>query len=409
MARTHVGIGSASRTPIPGLSILMLVAGLATATAACGHPVATGHKPASRPHAGQAAAGLPHTPTGSHRQLTVISASFVSASIGWLLAAPRCVDQVRNPCTTLFLRKTTDGGRTWMPAPAPPAPLYPGPFARRAAGVSHILFASAREGWAFGPWLLQTRNAGATWHRGTVPGGPVQSLAEGGGRLLAATGPCRQSEAWQCRFQVYTRLATSGTWRPIPGARGLKVSSPSLVVAGRVGYVYATRPGLAKPLLLTGPVNGSADWRPARNPCRDAWSMAMAAAPGGWLFLGCGSEPGAGNQWKAAWISSNGGRSWHAVANPPIGGYLSAGSLTSGGTIFLSGGRMDVYISPNRGRSWFTSPSLNSAAGLANAGFDLSAQATGNATGYAFQQGVYSRQIWITRDAGRRWTSVTVR
>jgi len=162
-------------------------------------------------------------------------------------------------------------------------------------------------------------------------------------------------------------------------------------------------------VLLTGPVHGPARWRPLHSPCRSAWSMAVAAAPGGWLFLGCGSEPGAGQQFKTAFVSGDHGRTWHRVASPPAGGYLGNASMTAGGTILLSGGRMDVYISRDRGRSWHTSPSLKYAAGLAGAGFSLSAQATSDTTGYAIQEGIYQHQVWITRDGGRRWTPVTVR
>jgi hypothetical protein len=42
-------------------------------------------------------------------------------------------------------------------------------------------------------------------------------------------------------------------------------------------------------------------------------------------------------------------------------------------------------------------------------GFGLSAAATSDTTGYAFQADVFKHQIWITRDAGRRWRPVTVR
>jgi hypothetical protein len=137
--------------------------------------------------------------------------------------------------------------------------------------------------------------------------------------------------------------------------------------------------------------------------------MAVAAAAGGWLFVGCGSEPGAGQQHKTAYLSGDYGRTWRRVANPPSSGYIGSASMTRGGTIFLYGGRMDVYISRNRGRSWRISPSLNDAAGLAGAGFGLLAATTSNATGYATQWGVYRRQLWLTRDGGRRWTPVTVR
>ena len=71
---------------------------------------------------------------------------------------------------------------------------------------------------------------------------------------------------------------------------------------------------------------------------------------------------------KTAYVSGNGGRVWRQVATPPTGGYLTAASMTAGGTIFLSGSRMNVYISRNRGHSWHTSPSLNDASDSACAG-----------------------------------------
>jgi hypothetical protein len=53
---------------------------------------------------------------------------------------------------------------------------------------------------------------------------------------------------------------------------------------------------------------------------------------------------------------------------PLRGGDASGGYLDEpGGTIFLSGARMDLYVSPDRGRSWRESPSLRPAAGLAAA------------------------------------------
>lgn len=39
--------------------------------------------------------------------------------------------------------------------------------------------------------------------------------------------------------------------------------------------------------------------------------------------------------------------------------------MSPGGTIFLSGARMDLYVSPDRGRNWRESPSLRPAAALA--------------------------------------------
>ena len=92
-----------------------------------------------------------------------------------------------------------------------------------------------------------------------------------------------------------------------------------------------------------------------------------------------------------------------------FGGYLAGASMSTEGTIFLSGERMDVYISWDRGRSWHESPSLENAAGMANAGFPLVGLTVTDTIGFAFQEGVYPRQVWLSRDGGHHWTSVTIR
>jgi len=307
------------------------------------------------------------------------------------------------------LRKTLDGGRTWsaVQAPdAPPADMFQGSPPTGAVGA--ILFSSDREGWAFGPSLWQTRDGGATWQKISVPGGPVQGLGVAGDRVLAVTGRCGVDYP-ACSFRVYSAVAGSDDWRPVPGAVGTEISSVRLAVSGGVGYVLAAAVNPGKPVLLAGPVNGSARWQSRPDPCRGAWSGALATAPGGWLLLACGNEPGAGNQLKAAYLSDDGGRTWRQLASPPFGGYLAGASMSPGGTIFLSSERMDVYISWDRGRSWHESPSLEDAAGLAGAGLPLTGLTITDTQGVAYQEGVHQQQIWLTSDAGRRWTSVTVR
>jgi hypothetical protein len=392
---------------------LLLLVVVVAAAAACGRAAPAPADGASRSAPGAAGGTVAQSgsPAGARAAgggaLTVLSASFVSASAGWLLATP-CADQVQT-CRTVVMRETVDGGRTWfaVPAPdAPPADMYQGSPPANAVGA--ILFISARQGWAFGPALWQTRDGGATWQKMSVPGGPVQDLGVAGDRVLAAAGRCGGG-GWACRFGVYSAAAGSDDWRAVPDAAGTGVRPAQLVVSGGVGYVFAMTADLGKPLLLAGPADGSARWRPVPDPCRGAWSGALAAARGGWLFLGCGLEPGAGEQIKAAYLSGDGGRSWRKVASPPSGGYLGGASMSPGGTIFLSGGRMDLYLSRDRGRSWHQSPSLQNAAGLAGAGFALAGSTITDTEGVAFQEGVYRQQVWLTSDGGRRWTPVTVR
>jgi hypothetical protein len=382
------GSGTAWRRPLACLT----AAGLLVATAACG---------------GAAPDTARGTVVHGGGALTILSASFVSASAGWLLATP-CADQVQT-CRTVVVRKTVDGGRTWSAVHAPdvpPADMFQG--SPPASAVGTILFTSARAGWAFGPALWQTRDGGLTWRKMRGPGGPVQDLSGVGDRVLAVTSRCRDDGS-ACTFRVYSALDGSDDWRAVSGATAAGVRSAQLVVSGDVAYVFAIAGEEGKPLLLAGPVNGSAPWRSVPDPCTSAWSGALAAARGGWLFLGCGLEPGAGNQVKNAYLSDDGARTWRKLASPPFGGYLAGASMSAGGTIFLSGERMDVYISWDRGRSWHESPSLENAAGLAGAGFPLVGLTVTDTRGFAFQEGTFPQQVWLSRDGGRHWTPVTVR
>jgi len=409
MIGTRAGSGTARRraarawaaSAARAWAACVVTAALLVAMAACGRGAPVPVEGASR--SGSAMAG----PGSGAGALTVLSASFVSGSVGWLLATP-CADQVAT-CRTVVMRETADGGRTWfaVPAPdAPPADMFQGSPPANAVGA--VVFTGGGEGWAFGPALRQTRDGGATWQKMSGPGGPVQDLAVAGDRVLAATGRCGMNR-WTCGFRVYEAAAGSDDWRAVPGAAGTGVGSARLVVSGGVGYVFATTADLGPPVLLAGPVNGSARWRPVPVPCRGAWSGALAAALGGWLFLGCGLEPSAGNQFKTAWVSGDGGRDWREVASPPFGGYLQDASMSPGGTIFLSGGRMDIYVSWDRGRGWHESPSLENAANLAGAGFSLTGSIMTDTRGFAVQEGAGQQQIWITSDGGRDWTPVTVR
>jgi photosystem II stability/assembly factor-like uncharacterized protein len=181
---TKVGSGTARRRAVRWLPALVITAALLllVAAAACGRaaPVPAGGAGRSAPGTAGGTAAQSGSPAAAAarggRALTVLSASFVSASAGWLLATP-CAEQVRT-CRTVVMRKTVDGGRTWFAVPppdAPPADMYQGSAPANAVGA--ILFASAGEGWASGPALWQTRDGGATWRKMSDPAGRSRTSA----------------------------------------------------------------------------------------------------------------------------------------------------------------------------------------------------------------------------------------
>jgi hypothetical protein len=235
-------------------------------------------------------------------------------------------------------------------------------------------------------------------------GMPVLAMAASDGRAIAALGRCSFG-GQLCRFQVYTSAVGADRWLAIPGTATTGDGPAFVVASGRTGYVVEIRPDLGKPVLLTGPANGSRRWRPLHNPCQGAWSAPLAAAGGGRLVLGCGTEPGAGNQAKTVYLSRDAGWTWRRLTDPPSSGYLGAASITPAGTIFLSGGRSDVYISWDGGRTWHTSRSLN----RADSGDGLTATAVTDRLGFVLQDSLYFKQIWLSADDGHRWTPITVR
>jgi hypothetical protein len=397
MPRIHFGL------PI----ITAVTVALLTATTACSAGGASqgGSGAAAARTSAPAVPAAPTVPAARAkpaRQIDVLSASFISPSTGWLLAELPCAHQA-SPCrTTVLMRETVNGGQTWSPVPAPPAPpadiFQSGPFS-----VGQILFTSARDGWVAGATLWRTTDGGDTWRQVRVPG-PVASFTVVAGRMFALIGGC--DSAGNCAYRGYAAAVGAHVWRPVPGTAitGTDGSSVQLAVSGSVGYLLAITQLLGKPELLAGPVTGSAPWRPVPEPCTGAYSGALAAA-GGWLLLGCGGEPGAGNQLKTAYVSGDDGRKWHQVASPSFNGYLGSAIMSPGGTVFLSGQRMDVYISRDRGARWQQSPSL---APAADTGFPMLATTVTGTFGVVIEQGVPTQQVWLTSDGGSHWAPVTV-
>jgi photosystem II stability/assembly factor-like uncharacterized protein len=336
------------------------------------------------------------------------SATFVSASTGWLLGVKLCSGR---DCP-LEMLTTTDGGRHWFPATPPPTSAL---SARpRPDSVSRVVFANARDGWAFDPGLWATHDGGASWRQVDTRGREVTSLASSDGHAVAVLSPCGPFSTCGS-FQVDTAAVGGNRWQPVRGAAG-RGRAAAVTTSGRTAYlsvasagITGRRPGCpcaaAAPRLLAGPVSGAARWRALPVPCPHFDLLALGASRRGTLVLGCGGEPSAGNQLKQAYLSANGGRTWRRLANPPFPGYLGQVSVTSAGTIFVSGERSDVYISTDSGRSWHVSPSLR----RADYGDGLAATMITNRAGFVLQATTHLSQIWLTRDDGRSWRPVTTR
>lgn len=90
----------------------------------------------------------------------------------WLLGKAPCSSP---PCTSIV--RTDDGGRTFVGTPAP-----------RTDQVTDLRFADTEDGFAFGPQLWVTHDAGADWHQVQLPGN-VSELAISDGYAYAIVRP----------------------------------------------------------------------------------------------------------------------------------------------------------------------------------------------------------------------------
>src|SRR5262245_22102618 len=89
-----------------------------------------------------------------------VSVTFVSQSTAWVIGQAgvrgTCANADPNVCTSIA--RTGDTGKTWRGEPAPPTT---GPFG--AEGVNGLRFLDGVNGWAFGPELWATHDAGQHW------------------------------------------------------------------------------------------------------------------------------------------------------------------------------------------------------------------------------------------------------
>jgi hypothetical protein len=211
----------------------------------------------------------PATPGVATQDLPIspLSVTFVSADIGWVLGTGACP---AFPCAAIA--RTSDGGRTWAPVPAPDTQTFPGPR-QDAAGISGLRFADADNGWAFGPDLWSTHDGGTTWARLTIPGlvagTSVAALETAGGAVHAVM-------LDGAGYRVASSPVGADDFRlsavRVPVGAG-PVPSVQLVLSGAAGWLLENDRTVVGGARL---VNGAwATWQP---PCADVVGPAFLAA-----------------------------------------------------------------------------------------------------------------------------------
>ena len=368
------------------------------ATGVAGSPPA----PASAGPAVPAAAPAPPT----------LSVTFVGAATGWVmgqsLPAGQC-DQPTAPAC-IVLRRTDSGGAAWRTVHAPPAHGPNGP-----TGVSQIRFLTRSDGWAFGPQLWATHDAGRTWTQVATGGLRVTALEARGRRVFAVWALCTGTGpgfASHCTgFTAYSSPAGSDAWAPAltapataPGPAG---GAASLLLTGTAAYLLPPAGSLlAGPPTGAGlqpiqPATGAAGGRPpscpagAAQPDGQPSGALLASEPSG-LDLLCTGPAAGGRQRKTVYASADGGESWQRAGRAPEAGTARFLSGSPSGALLLATSR-GIEVSADGGASWSAAGGAVPPRGFAYVGMTTATQ------GVAVPAGPAQHAIWFTYDGGRTW------
>jgi hypothetical protein len=345
------------------------------------------------------------------------SVTFIGPHIGAVIG------QAGTPghCATVYctsLAGTSDYGTSWYGVSAP----VTGPPSG-ALGVSQIRFLNTRDGWAFGPQLWVTHDGGAAWAQENTYGMRVTDLETVGDRAFALFATCTGSGASygaDCTsFSLYSSLATSDQWLPVPGPAahlGLpqtgatQAGSASLVLTGGPttgrGYLFAP-----SGKLLSGPLTGAA-WTiaDAQAPCVPGLpgpdgqpTGTLLAAGSDHLILVCNSATSAAgdSQTKIVMQSSDGGATWSTVGHAPPTGIATSLAAAQGNLVVLAT-NAGIDISRTGGSTWQPTQASPSDAAAGEHGFSYVGM-TSQLGGVALPADPGLHEVFITTDGGLTW------
>jgi len=290
--------------------------------------------------------------------------TWTSATRGWALGTAPCPDgSGTGGCTSVIA--TRDGGKTWSAAGTLGSPIAP----PGEPGVTEIDFADARHGWAHGPSLERTTDGGRTWAPAPMPGDGQQVLAlvADGGRVHAVVSDCAPGQPpYDCPTPPSLWKASASTdsatrWRPVTAVDLPHGSWPVLAAHGRSTYVIGQQPPPAPDAFFAAP-DGST-WSPRPSPCdKDGAGDVLAdVAPTSRrdVALVCVGSAGFSKAAKRVFRSDDGARTttpagttpeWgiasDLAAAPGDPGTLALASTSSGSWIYLDDSGADAWTTP---------------------------------------------------------------
>lgn len=336
------------------------------------------------------------------------SVTFVNTQHAWVIGQAgtpgHCADA--NPYFCTSIARTDNAGQTWHGGPAPQT----GP-PNGASGVSGIRFLDGVNGWAFGPELWVTHDAGNHWHQINTRGQRVTDLETAGDRAFALFASCNTAPGvtqfnFDCTsYTLMTTTADSDNWAPVgTTTNGLTNSgnptSAVIALTSSTGYLLAPNGAL-----FSGPLDGA--WQPVGSarcqpgsgqPNGQPAHAMLALTDSTHLALVCTGDAGVATQ---AYTSSDGGALWTPAPAP--GPRVTSLTSAPNGTLVAATAN-GLYVLPVGAAQWKGTNAFGTDA--PSGGFSYVGMTT-NSQGVAVPAHANLHQIWLTSDGGLTWAPAT--
>jgi photosystem II stability/assembly factor-like uncharacterized protein len=310
------------------------------------------------------------------------------------------------------MARTSDAGRTWIQASAPPATVGSVAYPLQAFSVR---FANRVDGWVYTTnpsRLWSTHDGGTSWHPVVLPGltpeASILGMEAAGGRVYVAIVPDNVT------VHLEVSPVASGAWSDtgvgVPAGAG-PVPSAQLVLQQSRGWLLQNDRTVVGGFQL----NAAGRWTAWTPPCRTAnGSAALTASSPSNLAAVCSEgewgparnlPAGAGTASPSTWLfqSSDGGASFRAVGPVPLapGAQQVAGSPAPS-TVVVGGSRPALYATFDGGHTWQTVYQGADGSSWSYLGFTTLTQ------GVAITSTPSGRAAMLmTRDGGHSWAPVS--